>query len=62
MVGRRAERAGDRQAVKDLLRRLFQNDYRIVGVDAKVGAATGGATPLPICRHWPQARCSGRCC
>ncbi|EFN56379.1 hypothetical protein CHLNCDRAFT_144903 [Chlorella variabilis] len=31
----RAERAGEREPVKQLLRRLFTNDYRIVGIDAK---------------------------
>ncbi|KAL4448405.1 hypothetical protein ABPG75_005624 [Micractinium tetrahymenae] len=31
----RAERAGDREAVRQLMLRLFENDYRIIGVDAK---------------------------
>jgi hypothetical protein len=32
----RAERAGDWDSVKRLLERLFQNDYRFIGIDAKV--------------------------
>jgi hypothetical protein len=37
-VGVRAERAGEAGAVQQLLQRLFRNDYRIVGVEAKVGS------------------------
>lgn len=37
----RAERAGDREAVKGLLERLFKNDYRFIGIDAKVGGWVG---------------------
>lgn len=50
----RAERAGDREGVHTLLARLFQNDYRIVGVDAKCRrwAPEGGMRMLTGSSTW----------
>lgn len=42
----RAERAGDRAAVRELLELLLSRDYRVVGVDAKV--SVGRCRSLPV--------------
>ncbi|KAL4857705.1 Pentatricopeptide repeat-containing protein [Chlorella vulgaris] len=50
----RAERAGEAGAVQQLLQRLFRNDYRIVGVEAKVRrwAPEGGMRMLTGSTSW----------
>eukprot|EP00887_Chlorella_sp_A99_P007544 scaffold28.g7544.t1 len=50
----RCERAGEREAMKPLLERLFRNDYRIVGLDAmqRRWASEGGMPMLTGSSRW----------
>lgn len=63
LPGCRAERAGDRDALRHLLKQLFAQDYRIVGVDAKVGrravlcCACCAALRHAVCIQCGAARC-----
>ena len=62
----RAERAGEREPVKQLLRRLFTNDYRIVGIDAKArwtALRSGCRVDAPVlCRAAVLYRAAVLCC